>query len=267
MENIFYDLGNKAFDNENFEEAIKQFIKADNQDPNNSEILYNLSLSLYEIDEFQASVNVSNKILVLDNDLTIFEMALFNRGNCYQKLKEYKNAIKDFSAMIDLYPDFSSAYFNRANAREKLGDAKGAAEDRNVVKRLEKEEFTQNLYRSAESSEIGDYNLDKFTNNKSKLLDEISATPNSYSLYFELGNTYAKIREFQKAIEYFKKAIELYPEEFYENANQNLIATYYDIEDYHKVIELANEFIEQNPEEDIVKEMRTWASEKINETS
>lgn len=266
MKNIFYDLGNEAFDNENFEEAIKQFIKADNQDPNNSEILYNLSLSLYEIDEFQASINVSNKILVLDNDLTIFEMALFNRGNCYHKIKEYKKAVTDFSTMIDLYPDYSSAYFNRANAREKLGDAKGAEEDRNVVIRLEQKESTQNLYRSADPSEIVDYNLDKFTYDKSNLLDEISRTPNSYSLHFELGNAYAKIREFQKAIEYFKKAIELYPEEFYENANQNLIAAYYDTGNYLKVIELANEFIKKNPEVDIVKGLRIWASEEIDKT-
>lgn len=266
MKSIFYDLGNEAFDNENFEEAIKQFNKALEQDPNNPEILYNLSLSLYEINEYQASINVSNKIILFDTDPTIFEMALFNRGNCYQKLKEYENAIKDFSTMIDLYPDFSSAYFNRANAREKLGDAKGAESDRKVVKGIEQKESTQKLYRSADPSEIEDYDLDKFTYDKASLLNEISKTPNSYSLYFELGNAYAKIREFQKAIDYFKKAIELYPAEHYVDANQNLIAAYYDIADYLKVLELANEFIKQNPNVVIVKEMRKWASENIDKT-
>ena len=267
MKNIFYDLGNNAFDNENFEEAIKQFNKALEQDPNNPEILYNLSLSLYEVNEYQASINVSNKIILLDKDPTIFEMALFNRGNCYQKLKEYKNAISDFSAMIDLYPDFSSAYFNRANAREKLGDAKGAESDRKKATHLEQNYKIQDLYKSPEHTEIEDYDLDKFTHDKSDLLNEISKNPNSYSLYFELGNAYAKIREFNKAIENFKKAADLYPNGFYEVANQNLIGAYYDTEDYLEVIKLADEFITQNSEVNIVKEMRKWASENLDKTS
>ena len=266
MENTFHELGNEAFDRENFEEAVKQFNKALYQDPDNPEVLYNLSLSLYEIKEYQASINASNKIMLLDKDLTIFEMALFNRGNCYQKLKEYKNAIKDFSAMIDLYPDFSSAYFNRANAREKLGDAKGAESDRKKATHLEQNYKIQDLYKSPEHTGIEDYDLDKFTHDKSNLLNEILKNPNSYSLYFELGNAYAKIREFNKAIEYFKKAADLYPNGFYENANQNLIAAYYDTKDYLEVIKLADEFVIQNSEVDIVKEMRKWASENLNKT-
>jgi tetratricopeptide (TPR) repeat protein len=267
MENIFFELGNEAFDEENFEEAIKQFNKALDIEPDNDEILYNLSLSLYCTDEYQTSIAVSNKIMFLDNDPDIFELALFNRGNCYHKLNEYEKAINDFSAIIDLYPDDPNAYYNRANAREKLGDAKGAQEDRHVAKHLDQKESTQNLYRTPEPSEIGDYSLDIFIQDKERLLNEISVTPNSYSLHFELGNAYAKIREFHKAIEHFNKAIELYPEDFYENANQNLIAAYSDIADYHKVIELANEFLKHNPVVDIVKKMRSWATEELEETS
>jgi len=266
MENIFFELGNDAFDGEDYEKAINHYKKALGLEPENLGLLYNLSLSLFEINDYQSSIEISNK-LILSQDNSFFELSLFNRGNCYQKLKEYEKAVVDFAAIIELYPDDANAYFNRANAREKLGDAKGAEEDRKVVKRIEQKESTQNLYKSAEPSEIGDYNLDKFAYDKSKLLDEISIAPNSYSLYFELGNTYAKIREFQKAIEYFKKAIELYPEEFYKNANQNLIAAYYDIDDYLKVIELANEFIEQGPEVDLVKEMKKWSLEKLDRTS
>jgi len=266
MENIFFELGNDAFDSEDYEKAIIHYNKALDLEPANQDLLYNLSISLFENNDYQTSIEISNK-LIISGETSFFELSLFNRGNCYQKLKEYKNAINDFSTIIKLHPDDSNAYFNRSNAREKLGDAKGTENDRKTVKYFERKNITHDLYISPQPTEIENYDLDKFTNDKSKLLDEISITPNSYSLYFELGNTYAKIREFQKAIENFTKAIELYPEEFYEDANQNLIAAYNDIADYQKVIVLADEFIKQNPESDIVKEMRIWALEELNKTA
>jgi tetratricopeptide (TPR) repeat protein len=45
---------------------------------------------------------------------------------------------------------------------------------------------------------------------------------------------YARLGVLDKAIEYFQKAIELYPEKFYAKAEQNLIAANVDLHNYHK---------------------------------
>ena len=85
---------------------------------------------------------------------------------------------------------------------------------------------------------------------------------NLQEFILELGNAYVKIREFQKAIDYFMKAIELYTAPFYQKANQNMIAAYLDLGDYKKVIELAHEFLQNSPNHEIVVEMKEKA-EKI----
>jgi len=111
------------------------------------------------------------------------------------------------------------------------------------------------------ASEIDNYSLDKFNQDKRNLLLEIKNNPHSYSLFFELGNTYVKIREFEKAISNFQKAIDLYKGEFYEEANQNLIAAYLDSSNYKMAITIATNYLIHNPTVQIVKEMKELAEE------
>ena len=265
MKKTFFELGNDAFDKGNYKEAIVQYkssLELENEMP---ATWLNLALSYFENGDYIKSLNICNEIIDSDNPLTLPE-SLFTRGNCYQALKEYKKAIEDFSRIIELLPSASSAYFNRANAREKLGDAKGAEDDRKIAELLDMGNKENNFYKSPKLGEIEDYNLEMFNLDKTNLLEEISLNPESYSLYFELGNAYVKIREFQKAIKSFNKAIELYPEKYYADAHQKLIAAYTDIKDYEKVVQLSDEFLKQNPEVSIVKVMRIWALEELEES-
>jgi len=264
MDYDYFELGNEAFDEGNFKEAIKHYKNAIELDSEMIGAWQNLALAYFEEGNFRESINISNEILSFNNQ--VLWHPLYNRGNCFHEIKEYEKAESDFSEIIEHFPDHSLAYFNRANAREKLGNARGAKEDREMVNFLEPGNKKQNLYKSPNPSEIEDYTLEKFTIEKSNLLSELALNPNSYSLYFELGNAYTKIREFNKAIDSFKKAIELYPEEYYEDAYQNLIATYYDIEEYKEVVKLADEFIKQNSEVSHVKAMRIWALQALEIT-
>jgi Tfp pilus assembly protein PilF len=62
--------------------------------------------------------------------------ALNGRGSIFYRRKQYKLAIRDFSAAIKTNPEFGQAYENRANAKRMFGDAFGAADDFVVAKRL-----------------------------------------------------------------------------------------------------------------------------------
>lgn len=48
-------------------------------------------------------------------------MHFFQRGIAYMKMKQYQNAIKDFSSSIDLAPRAKNAYFQRGMAYRKIG--------------------------------------------------------------------------------------------------------------------------------------------------
>ncbi len=50
-----------------------------------------------------------------------------------------KEALKEFTKAIDLYPAFTPAYFNRATIKADLGDFEGARADFQKARDLEKE--------------------------------------------------------------------------------------------------------------------------------
>lgn len=265
MKEQFFEMGNEAFDNKDYENAINYYHKALEFDGNNIDIYYNLSIALYESGDYEKSIKISDRVIELDEFFIYKDIVWFNKGNCYHSLKQYKNAEAEFTKIIDYNPYDSSAYFNRANAREKLGDANGASVDRRFCQFLERSDQLQDLYRSHQADNIEDYNLDKFNLDKSNLLNEIQQNPKSYSLYFELGNAYAKIREFIKAIEYFEIAIKHYPEKFYNTAHQNIIAANFDLQEYQKVIELADKYTQHDKNNFAVNDMKGWAMEEIND--
>lgn len=259
MESKYFIMGNKAFDKGDFEKAIHyyQIDLASTESPD--QCILNLSISYFEIKQYRKAIEWASKLTKTPSVYS--KDALFHMANCHHELKEYEEAERILTGIIQSYPNDSSAYFNRANAREMLNNAVGAEDDRRMQELLEGQKDNNN-YQAPELEDVEDYSLEQFNIEKKHLLSDIIDRPDSYNLYFELGNAYVKIREFQKAIDYFMKAIELYTAPFYQKANQNMIAAYLDLQDYKKVIELAHEFLQNSPNHEIVVEMKEKA-EKI----
>ena len=262
MESKYFKMGNKAFDRGAFKEAIHyyQMDLASTEFPDQA--ILNLSISYFEIKQYKKAIELASRLT--EKPSIYSKDALFHKANCHHELKEYEEAERILTDMIHSYPNDSSAYFNRANEREMLNNAKGAEEDRSMQELLEGQKDS-NYYQAPELKDIEDYSLEQFNMEKKHLLSDIIDRPNSYNLYFELGNAYVKIREFQKAIEHFLKAIELYTGSFYQKANQNIIAVYLDLQDYKKVIELAHEFLQNSPNHEMVIEMKEVAEKILND--
>ena len=264
MEHSLFSLGNDAFDEGYFEEAIWHYQESIKLENYKDEAWLNLASSYFEVKRYQDAIEIADRLLSNNDSLYIFDL-LFIRGNCFQWMKEYNKAENDFSRAIDLIPIEPSAYFNRANAREKLNDAAGAESDRKMVGFLENNEREDASFTAAKEEDINDYTLDLFNKDKTILLADIASNPDNYSFHFDLGVVYAKLRVLDIAIEYFQKAIDLYPEAFYEKANHNLITANMDLDNHHTVIELADEYLKYDPNSKVVKEMRANALAEINE--
>jgi len=54
---------------------------------------------------------------------------LLIKGNAKDELGDFTGAIKDYTAAIELNPDYAMAYFNRALTKRKIEDYEGALED------------------------------------------------------------------------------------------------------------------------------------------
>lgn len=56
-------------------------------------------------------------------------LAYFQRGRTHMKLKNYPEAIVDFSKVIEVNPEMKDAYFHRGKAYRKIGDKRQGLED------------------------------------------------------------------------------------------------------------------------------------------
>ncbi|KAF5427726.1 Tetratricopeptide (TPR) repeat, partial [Candidatus Methanophagaceae archaeon] len=101
-----------------------------------------------------------------------YVMAYYNRGNAYGKLKQYEEAIEDYSKAIELDPNDAEAYNNRGTAYDELQHQEEA---------------------------IGDYSK------------AIELDPNDAEAYNNRGNAYGELQHQEEAIGDYNKAIELNP--------------------------------------------------------
>ena len=63
----------------------------------------------------------------------------FIAGNEKSKLGDYKGAIADYNAAIQLKPDFARAYYNRGDVKDKLGEVSEAMSDFKIAGKLAKQ--------------------------------------------------------------------------------------------------------------------------------
>ncbi len=80
----------------------------------------------------------------------------FNRGNILRRLGRNKEAIEDYERALRLSPPFPEAYYNRGDARLELGDADGALADFDRVLELDPEHVDAWLNRAALRCDLDD---------------------------------------------------------------------------------------------------------------
>ncbi|MBR1617170.1 tetratricopeptide repeat protein [bacterium] len=121
----------------NYKKAIRDYKKALKLDVSFIEsIYYGLSALFIETKEYKKSIYYSNKLI--DNKISMSPYSAYNlRGEAYFKLKNYKNALKDFNKAINVYPKYSAAYYNRGCLFFKLKEYNMSLSDLLTAKKLE----------------------------------------------------------------------------------------------------------------------------------
>lgn len=111
---------------ENFEEAIIEYTRAIELQPDNGDAYHNRGIIKANNKDFEGAVNdFTNTIRINPNH----DLAYFNRGNAKDDLKDYTNAIKDYDKAIKLNTSNSNYYNNRGIAKGHLSDYIGAIKD------------------------------------------------------------------------------------------------------------------------------------------
>jgi tetratricopeptide (TPR) repeat protein len=86
---------------------------------------YETGLQLRREGKYREAISAFNKSIEHNPKY----MHFFQRGRAYIALKQYRNAINDFSTVINLNPDIRNAYFYRGKAYRKIGKKKKGMRD------------------------------------------------------------------------------------------------------------------------------------------
>ena len=111
--NIIFSLVKKG----NLIEAKNKCIEINDQNNNNSEFFNLFAILLFQLKDYDESINKWKKAVELNPK---YFFAYNNLGNAFLNLKKYEEAITCFNKAIEIKSDFFDAHNNKGNALSKL---------------------------------------------------------------------------------------------------------------------------------------------------
>jgi tetratricopeptide (TPR) repeat protein len=114
----YVHLGNVSGKQEKYKEAIRDYTKAIEADPNLADAYYNRGYVYIEMRKYKKAIADLDKAIELDAK---YAPAYHVRGIAYFLKKKYTQAIADYDTAIELDPDNLRYYISRMSANFKLG--------------------------------------------------------------------------------------------------------------------------------------------------
>jgi len=230
--------GDIAFDSNNYNEAIRNYTKAIDENSNYSYLNLKLGVSYLRINEIQKSLNCINSFCgdypnepsgyyyraniynlnknsskaisdlskAIELDVTNYQYYDF-RGWLYAYNQYLPEAMRDFNKYIDLKPNDTKGYFGRSFVKSKLNDEVGSIIDIKRVLEIDPKHSMAN-------NNLGWHYFEKGNNLQaiSYLNKAILYDPNNSVAYDSRGEVKFKQSDFNGSIADMTKAIELNPE-------------------------------------------------------
>ncbi len=231
----YFNRGNAYSDQGDFIQAVSDYNKAIEINPDYPEAYYNRGSIYYTQGNFTQALSDYNRAIEINPD---YAEAYNNRGSIFARQGNFTQAIADFNKAIEIMPDYASAYINHGLVYEKQGNFTQALSDYNRAIEVNPD--------YAEAYDNRGIFYDKQGNFSQALLDfnkAIEISSDYAEAYYNRGNTCARQGNFTQALLDFNKAIDINPN--YAKAYINRGNTYsrqgnfiQALSDYNKAIEI-----------------------------
>ncbi len=130
--------GRRAYENGAYEKALKHFIDAQLEDPDRSEILYNIGNAYYKTNDFESAAEHYKQALETDNK-DLRQKTLYNLGNAEFKKGDAQKAVESYDAALKINPDDQKTKENLAFVKKMMEQQKKQQqENKNQNKEQEK---------------------------------------------------------------------------------------------------------------------------------
>ena len=133
--------GVSAYREKDYEAALKHFIDAQLDAPDDPEILYNLGNAYYRAGDFDLAAG-SFESAAASGDARIRHDALFNLGNANFRRQDYRRAVENYAAVLKMDPDDRLAAENMEVARRMM-ERQEQQEQQEQQERQERQEWQE----------------------------------------------------------------------------------------------------------------------------
>ncbi len=120
--------GIDAYNQGEYDKALKLFIDAQLDHPDRADILYNIGNAYYHTGDFDAAAKHYKEALNA-KDLLLQQKAHYNLGNADFRKKQYEDALKNYEAALKLNPDDIQARQNLEYVKQVMEQIKDQPED------------------------------------------------------------------------------------------------------------------------------------------
>jgi tetratricopeptide (TPR) repeat protein len=201
----YYNLGNALYRQGQLEQAIENYQKAIQLNPEYADAYYNLGIALSDHGQLAQAIENYQKAIQLDPGKVL---AYNNLGNALCKQGQLKRAIQNYQKAIQLNPEYALAYYNLGIALSDHGQLAQAIE--NYQKAIQLNPEYADAYYNLGNALYRQGQLDQAIENYQKA---IQLNPKYALAYNNLGNALSDHGQLAQAIENYQKAIQLDPGE------------------------------------------------------
>lgn len=123
-----------------YDEALKSFVDAQIESPENPQVKYNIAGTQYQMKNYEEAVKSYQDVAATARDVRLEEQSLYNIGNCLYRQGKLEESLEYYKKALDLDPNDQDAKYNLEFVREEIKKRLNQAKQREQQQKNKQEE-------------------------------------------------------------------------------------------------------------------------------
>jgi Ca-activated chloride channel family protein len=138
------EKGSTLYQSEQYDEALKSFVDAQIESPENPQLKYNVANAHFNMKNYEEAIKNYQDVAATAQDIQLEEKSLYNIGNCIYRQGKLEEAVEYYKKALDLDPNDQDAKYNlefvREEIKKRINEAKKREQQQQQQKESEKQE-------------------------------------------------------------------------------------------------------------------------------